>query len=267
MSRKYVIPALLLTFLILLAVPALAQGGVQAIGACTVIDKPGSYVLARDITARLRDLKRAPVDRFTVGPACIVIVADFVSLDLQGHTIMGPEAWDSGNAGIFATLDANGKVPTAAHIRNGCVTGFLTGVAVEGTGHVVEGVRVAGNEYGMSLRGNGIKVKEVIAVSNRAFGILWFGDHGVSVENCQINSNGWIGIVQWTPDEWGQPLGSRIVGNTVSNNGGYGIYAYCPSLILQNMAYSNGSGPGDNIVVVTNPFDTPCTRSDNSPEP
>jgi hypothetical protein len=255
-----------LTFVILLTVPALAQGGVQAIGACTIIDKPGSYVLARDITATLRDLKQAPGDRFGVGPACIVIVADFVSLDLQGHTITGPEAWDTG-AGIFTTADASGKEPTAIHIRNGCVKGFRWGVAVEGTGNVVEQVRVAGNEFGMSLRGNGIKVKEVIVVSNRMSGILWFGDHGVSVENCQINSNGWVGIHLWPPDEWGQPYGGRIVGNTVSNNGGYGIYAYCPTLILQNMAYSNGSGPRDNIVVVTDPFKTPCTRSDNSPEP
>jgi hypothetical protein len=266
MSRRYVIPTLLFTFVILVAVPALAQDGVQSIGACTIIDKPGSYVLARDITATLRDLKQAPVDRFTVGLACIVIVADFVSLDLQGHTITGPEAWDSGNAGIFITADARGNLPTAAHIRNGGVTGFTTGVAVEGTGHVVEQVRVARNQYGISLRGNGIKVKEVIAVSNY-FGILWFGDHGVSVENCQISSNGGTGILQWPPDEWGQPFGSRIVGNTVSNNGGYGIYAYCPSLIVQNMVYSNGSGPRDNIVVVTDPFNTPCTRSDNSPEP
>jgi hypothetical protein len=80
MSRRYVIPTLLFTFVILVAVPALAQDGVQSIGACTIIDKPGSYVLARDITATLRDLKQAPVDRFTVGPACIVIVADFGTL-------------------------------------------------------------------------------------------------------------------------------------------------------------------------------------------
>ncbi len=267
MTRRYVIPALLLTFLILLTVPALAQSEGQAIGACTIIDKPGSYVLARNITATLGDLKPAPGDRFTVGPACIVIVADFVSLDLQGHTIAGPEVWDRGSAGIFTTADASGNEPTAIHIRNGCVKGFRTGVAVEGTGHVVEQVRVAGNEYGMSLRGNGIKVREVIVVSNRNAGILWFGDHGVSVENCQINSNLGVGIYLWPPDEWGQPYGGRIVGNTVSNNGGYGIYAYCPTLILQNMVYSNGSGPRDNIVVVTEPFGTPCTRSDNSPEP
>jgi hypothetical protein len=266
MSSRFPVPAFLLTFVIMLAVPALAQDGVQAIGACTIIDKPGSYVLARDIKATVRDLKWAAPGRFT--GACIVIVADFVSLDLQGHTITGPQAFEnSNNAGIYTTADVSDKQPTAAHIRNGCVTGFMAGIAVEGTGHMVERMRVAGNIAGMTLRGNGTKVKEVMAVSNQDQGILWFGNYGVSVEDCQVNSNGWMGIQQWNPDEYGEALGSRIVGNTVSHNGGYGIYVRCPALILQNMAHSNGSGPRDNIVVVTDPFNTPCTRSDNSPEP
>src|SRR5512136_2418293 len=62
MTRRYVVPAVLLTFLILLAVPAFAQDEVQAIGACTVIEKPGSYVLGNDIKATLADLKRVVPD-------------------------------------------------------------------------------------------------------------------------------------------------------------------------------------------------------------
>ena len=264
MTRRYVIPALLMTFVILLAVPALAQGGVQAIGACTIIDKPGSYVLASDIKATVGDLKWAAPGRFT--GACIVIVADFVSLDLQGHTIAGPQAFENpNNAGIYTTADASDKQPTAAQIRNGCVTGFMAGIAVEGTGHMVERMRVAGNIAGMTLRGNGTKVKEVMAVSNQDQGILWFGNYGVSVEDCQVTSNGWMGIQQWDPDEYGEALGSRIVGNTVSGNALYGIYAHCPSVILQNMVYKNGSDQDGWHDIVLVPGSSDCTLSDNNP--
>jgi hypothetical protein len=266
MIRRYVIPALLFAFAILLTIPALAQSDGQAIGACTVIDKPGPYVLARNITTSLADLKRNGLPNSM--PACILIVADFVSLDLQGHTITGPGArqtWD--NAGIYSTADASGKSPMGIEIRNGSVTGFEFGVYVEGTGHTVAKVRIVGDGVGMCIRGaTGIKVKEVTAVSSQQFGILLFGNTGVSIEDSQISSNGGTGIHQQGPDprpDPEQPFGGRIVGNTVSNNGGYGIYAQCPTLILQNMAYNNGSGEQDNIVV----HGTTCTRANNSPEP
>lgn len=51
--------------------------------------------------------------------------------------------------------------------------------------------------------------------------------------------------------------GSRIVGNAGSSNGGQGIVAQCPGVILQNMA--NQSAHGDIIA------DCGCnTRSDNN---
>jgi hypothetical protein len=87
--KKSVILVVAFTFVILLTVPAWAQyqdtqGTGQSIGACIIIDKPGSYVLARNITARRSDLKRIAADR-TAG--CILIVADFVSLDLHGCSL------------------------------------------------------------------------------------------------------------------------------------------------------------------------------------
>ena len=85
--KKSVILVVAFTFVILLTVPAWAQdtqGTGQNIGACIIIDKPGSYVLAGNITARRSDLKRIAADR-TAG--CILIVADFVSLDLHGCSL------------------------------------------------------------------------------------------------------------------------------------------------------------------------------------
>jgi len=272
MTRRCVVPAALLTFLILLAVPAFAQNEVQAIGACTVIDKPGSYVLGNDIKATLADLKRVVPDAWYSG--CIVIVADFVSLDLQGHTITGPgdqHTWS--HFGIYTTADASGKQSVAARIRNGNVRNFDSGVALEGTGHLVEQMRVTGNNLGISFaadgnRGDGIRVKDVVAVSN-GIGIFFYSGVGGSVENCQVISNEAAGIYQNENLESvplnPRPLGTCIVSNTVTGNGVYGIYAFCPSLILQNMAYGNGSRDQDNIVLVGGKG--PCTRSDNNPEP
>lgn len=253
---------------IVVAVPASAQ--VQAIEACTVIDKPGSYVLTKNITARMADLQRAPNGWFS---ACIVIVADFVSFDLQGHTITGPgiqRTWSY--SGIYTTADASGKQAMTARIRNGCITNFDVGVAIEGTGHLVEQMRVVGNMFGISFATHGhkcygIRVKDVTAVANTDVGVFFYGGYGGSVENCQVISNGWAGIYQLEDlsENNVRPLGTRIVGNTVAGNGAYGIYAFCPSLILQNMAYNNGcsEGLGCHDIVVK---DFGCTLStDNQP--
>ncbi len=269
MSGRFLVPAFLLTFVILVAVPALAQ--VQSIEACTIIDKPGSYVLTKDITATMADLQRVPNGWFS---ACIVIVADFVSLDLQGHTLTGPGIQQRWNfSAIYTTADASGKQAMAARIMNGCITKFDLGLALEGTGHVVEQMRVIRNLEGVSFathgsKGYGIRVKDVVAVANTDAGILSYGGYGHSVENCQLISNGVSGLyeVEDLSENNERPLGTRIVGNTVSGNGRYGIYAFCPSVILQNMASGNGAGPQDDIVVVATPG-FPCVRSDNSPEP
>lgn len=268
MSRRYVIPALLLTFVILLAVPALAQnqdtqGTGTLIYGCTIIDKPGPYALAKSFTARQSDLKR-------IGEGirgCILIVADFVSLDLRGYTITGP-GLEIDAFGIYSTVDARGKWPTAVNVRNGSVTKFNRGMTLEGAGHTVEQVRFAGNYIEVLLDGTGIKAKDVIAVSNGIGVFLWYG-YGHSVEHCQVHSNSEGGIymrdypVEGLPS---LPHASRIVGNTVSDNVGFGIYAVCPSLILQNMAYDNPPGPGVKHNIVLVPGSSDCTLSDNNPE-
>jgi hypothetical protein len=90
------------------------------IGTCTTIDKPGSYKLEKVITATVNDLIPYPVP-FAPNTllACIVISADFVALDMQGFTIIGP---GSGN-GI-----ANVPPTRAATVSNGTVTQFTNGM-------------------------------------------------------------------------------------------------------------------------------------------
>jgi hypothetical protein len=256
-SRRYVMLALLFTFLIVLAVPAWAQyqdsqGTGTSISACTIIDKPGSYALARNITARQSDLKHIRNES-----ACILIVADLVSLDLRGYAITGPGT-DKYAFGVYSTANASLKYPIATYIRNGSVTNFYSGVNVEGAGHTVEGVRVYANGEGISLSGDGHRVKDAVAMSNGT-GISCWSWRGLSVEHSQIIGSSYSGISLWY-DQGNNNLGSRIVGNTVVGNGEYGIHAPCPSLILQNMVYQNGLGDikieGDG-----------CTQSDNHSAP
>ncbi len=259
MSRRYLILALIFTFVNLLTLPAWAQ---SIISGCTGIHNSGSYMLDGNITVKESELGEDV-------PGCIVIDADFVNLDLRGYTITGP-GWQVGRQvfGVYSTANTEGKYPVATHIRNGSVTGFERGIAVEGAGHTVEGVRVALNGVGISMDGDGMRAKDVVAWSNWA-GILCWSGNGNSVEHSQITSNYAYGISLKNPTDTNTQyfgsLGSRIVGNTVWGNGVSGIFVPCPSVILQNMVYKNGLGARDNIVIVTG--SAPCTRAENNPLP
>jgi hypothetical protein len=82
------------------------------------ITAPGSYVLARNLSAR---------------GDCLVIEADFVTIDLAGFAITG----NGTGTGIRADR-------VAIEVRNGTITGFMTGVRVRGSA-IIEGMRVIGN--------------------------------------------------------------------------------------------------------------------------
>lgn len=213
------------------------------IGDCTIIDKTGFYYLSRNINAPQSSLK----SRSGTYPSCILILADFVTLDLQGHTIVGPGLGPSG----FAVY-----VPGHRGVRvlNGVVTNFERGVALEGESHGVERVRAEGNGYGFSFDGVFFSLEEVYAVGNDD-GVFCFGGGGQSIQHGHFVSNHTTGI-----DLSGCP-GNSIVGNLVSANSD-GIVTQCPSAILQNVSYQNGNS--DIAATVGSPA---CTRSDNSPLP
>jgi hypothetical protein len=87
---------------------------VVPVSGCTVISAPGLYLLTNNITARATELKTANGST----PSCILIIADFVTLDLNGFNIQGPG--QSVNAfGIYSTNNNRGTV-----IRNGSVSNF-----------------------------------------------------------------------------------------------------------------------------------------------
>jgi hypothetical protein len=219
-------------------------GELQSISGCRLIDQPGSYVLTRNITARQQDLR-------SIGPSCILIVADFVTLDLRGYTLTGPGS----GFGIYSTANSVGNFPSATVVRNGSIRNFDRGIAFEGYGHAAEDVRLMNNSgAGLTFDGAGSSAERVHTLFNNN-GILCFGVFGHSVRHSEVILNNTDGI------SFNACPGSSAIGNTVFGNGGGGIVAKCPSVVLQNVATQNVGG---DIVVDSAGA---CTLSDNSPAP
>jgi hypothetical protein len=103
---------------------------------CQTISQPGSYVLEHNLTS--------------TGGDCLVITADFVTIDLAGFTITG-----GGRAAIAAPQGGNGIA-----VRNGSINHFGSGVDLSSArGSLVEGLRVFG---GTSNPGSGITATGIV---------------------------------------------------------------------------------------------------------
>ena len=105
--------AVMLTGLMFAAAPALAA--VRTINSCTTIINPGSYKLTKNVNGRL------------AAGDCIVIDADFVTLDLNGFTVGGAGTLVGGvptGDGIAGSATPHKEVV----VRNGVVTGFIDGI-------------------------------------------------------------------------------------------------------------------------------------------
>jgi hypothetical protein len=164
---------------VLVALQANAQDKhVTTISNCTVIDTPGAYQVGKVITATLRELIFDPV---VFIPTCIIIAADFVTLDLGGNTIIGPGS----GLGIASRGGTRG-----IKVHSGSVTNFDFGVVMDGNSHTVEYVRGIGNRDG------GIAVG-LAEAGHRAIGNV-------------TNNNGTVGLVVTCP--------SVVVGNVATNN-------------------------------------------------
>ena len=140
---------------------------VTTINNCTVIDKPGAYVVGKVIEARVSDL--TPLSgAFADTVGCIVINADLVTLNLGGNTIFGP-----GVAGIFgAGVAAVGRKMVKVH--SGVVTNFNIGVLLDGADHTVQDVNSSYN-FGLGIWVQGQDGHRIIGnIANRNFnnGIL-----------------------------------------------------------------------------------------------
>lgn len=208
------------------------------------ISQSGSYRLAGNLT--VPDLNTTAIQ----------ITADFVTLDLNGFSIVGPVVCTTGTVttcpvpgtgiGVFAGSD-QAPFPRGVRILNGSVRGMgLMGIQLTGPGSFVEKVTVDSNAGGgMSVAGT---VIQSAAVQNGSFGFIAatvrdstslenFGDGiilnpigGVATGNVSASNRG-LGIAV--------QIGTATA-NTLFLNGDVGILALCPSSIVGNTIVTNG---------------------------
>jgi parallel beta-helix repeat protein len=174
----------------------------QQVDSCRVIDAPGEYELAGDVTASAAD-------------ACIRVAASDVVLDGNGHTIAGQNASGDGvlvfrgEDGSPTAEDALENVTvrnlTAANWSNGVAVGTLGG---GGTDVHLSGVTVRENRYaGLRLTDvENVTARNVTATGNDDGVTLW------AVQNSTLRD-----VTASGNSEYGVALLQVARGNTVRN--------------------------------------------------
>ena len=211
-------------------------GAVTLISACTTITTPGSYILTRNLVA---------------AGDCLVVAADFVTIDLAGHMIRG-------NRTGIGIQDSGLRKGIAIH--DGTITNFLAGLRICGQGSIqilVERMRVIDNvDDGISLCDGMAIVKDSISSGNSQG--IFVGPHSV-VRSTTASNNGVIGIqaglstiIGNTANENGNTglsigAGSTIMNNSVHGNAQFGLLVRCPSNVLGNTLTANGPGGTTNL--------------------
>jgi hypothetical protein len=182
---------------------------------CRTIDKPGSYKLVNDLTFTA-----------TTG-TCLLITADFVTIDLAGFTISRAGGFPGfpGPTAIAARVQIGGIT-----VRNGSIAGFGTGVALGGDGSIVEGLRVFdGFVVGIGATG--------IVKGNTVVGIADGPGRGTGISATGIVTGNYVVASRLADYEIGR--GSTVIGNTaVGGDGapGIGFIVACPSNVTDNTA-------------------------------
>jgi hypothetical protein len=200
---------------------------------CQTISTPGSYKLVDNLTLT----STSPT------PVCLLITADFVTVDLAGFTISGVTIVQGGH---FTTAIEAGAETTGIAVRNGSISNFFFGVNLAGSGSVVEGLRVMGSapiDGAVGIAAAGIVKGNIVAGINAGPGTgTGIRATGIVTGNYAMN-NRIFGIAV------GQ--GSTVIGNTAtgtSRSGGAGISVDCPSNVIDNTAVNN-SGPEGNLLL------------------
>jgi len=198
------------------------------------IDRPGNYVLLSNLMVSKPAIPG------------ILIMADDVILDLQGHSLIGPDGGEKyeGSVGI----QSSGNTNIAA--KNGTVMGFFYGVCLSGGSHEIACINASGNNTGIKAEfstvtnctGNnnvsqGIEAKDCSIINCRAD---QNGAYGLKAESCTIigctaGQNGSHGIYS---------LGKcRVEGCTLKQNSTYGLYlSQDHSYAVKNVISDNASG-------------------------
>jgi hypothetical protein len=179
MKRSIQVQIIIIIFLLLFVMPLSAfsaDGQIKISTAPYVINKPGSYVLTSNLMVADPDVNAIRID------------VNDVTLDLNGHTIQGPNAGGGNGVGIYANDRFN------ITIRNGRVWGFGgEGIALGFSaplrgqaGHRIESIHSANNNYaGINSNGGGV-ILNCVANNNKGVGIYASNS---TINNCTANNN------------------------------------------------------------------------------
>lgn len=203
------------------------------IHACQTITRSGSYQLARNLT--------------TAGN-CIVLAADFVTVDLNGFTIIG----NGTGIAVLTDQQANRR---GYVVRHGMITNFQRGVDLSNAlDAVIEGVYAADNTEvgiyaGLSsiVKGNVVRGSGEVGIETLD-GSIVRGNTVIATAKGALNLGNGIVVNR----------GTLVSDNTSNFNAGHGIYVTCPSNITGNTAISNSDGS-----IYLNPATTGCSQNNN----
>ena len=218
----------------------------DAPGFPVTITQPGSYKLSGNLTVA------------DANTSAIVIAADYVTLDLNGFSIIGPVTCTSSPAvcpaaglgnGVDAERPEGVPSPRSFRVMNGTVRGMGNiGIFITGSGGSVVGVRADSNAGGgMLVNGS---VSDSAATLNGGFGIFaimvrgsYMSDnHGVGL---QLDGSGGVAednISSFNGSHGISAPNGTVVNNTFVRNVEFGISALCPSVIANNTVVSNTAG-------------------------
>ena len=184
---------------------------------CDEITQPGAYRVTADLHCH-------------ACLQCLLIDANNVTIDLQGHTLTG----DGSRASVG--IKTSGAILSNIEVRNGTITAFGHGIDLGGTlGARVERMRVFKNTRSGIRTAGGSVVASNIVMRNALEGIVVTGSGGngaLVVDNLAVE-NGTIGIRVKS--------GSAVRGNVANGNGAEGITVVCPSLVSDNAAVANST--------------------------
>jgi parallel beta-helix repeat protein len=181
------------------------------------INNPGSYRLTGNLTA-------------TAGFDGIDIAANYVTLDLNGFSIVGTAAGTS-SVGV-------GSINPGTTVENGTVTGFSFGLHLVDN-NIVKSVHADSNSSGIYV-GNNSVIESCTANLNSVAGIVCSGS------GCAISGNTVNGKASSKSFHGIEVTGSigLILHNIVSNNSSSGIVATDPTTGYgENILNNNGAPP------------------------
>jgi parallel beta-helix repeat protein len=176
-----------------LATPAAAQAGLGC----------GSLVIQD--TVLTHDIGPCPGDGLVIG-------ADGVTLDFNGHTITGT----GGGAGVRTSLSAGG----GSTVMGGSIQGFSTGVVLRPSSVTVHHMFLTNNSQGISGGLNNFFVISGNSVVGNGAGIVLRAVDDSRIEYNSVTSNRGGGIAIVGP---GTSRHNRISSNYVADNDGDGI--------------------------------------------